>query len=122
MLRKFIFCSLAFAFVIISITGCVTTMGRKINQNAFQKIEKGVSTKEDVLKLLGSPNQDQESEDGTAVFVYKYSSVSSGIYGIGAGADSQSATIRFDAKGIVVAKSNATGDTGGTGVGGGGIK
>lgn len=122
MLRKFILCSLVFAFAVSFITGCVTTIGHQIDQDAYQQIKKGESTKEDVVNLLGPPNQDLENEDGSETFTYTYVKVSSGIYGIGAGQDSQYAQIRFNSKGIVTGKSKSVGDTGGTNVGGGGVK
>lgn len=122
MLRKLILCSLFFIPAASFITGCTTTLGHQIDQSAYQQIEKGVSTKEDVTNLLGSPNQETENEDGTSSFIYTFTKVSHGIYGLGAGVDTQSATIRFNSKGIVIAKSKQNGDTGGTGMGGGGVK
>ncbi len=122
MLRRFILCSLIFSFASSLITGCVTTLGHQIDQSAYSQIKKGVSTKEDVVELLGSPNQELENEDGTSSFIYSFTKVSSGIYGIGSGVDTQSATIKFNSKGIVISKSKQIGDTGGTGVGGGGVK
>lgn len=106
----------------IFVTGCVTTLGHEVDMSAFAQIKKGVSTKEDVADLLGSPNQDIENEDGSETFVYTFSKVSHGIYGLGAGVDTQQATVKFNAKGIVIAKSKTIGDTGGTGIGGGGVK
>jgi len=122
MLKKFVFRLFVVAFIGGSITGCVTTLGHQIDQSAYSQIHKGVSTKEDVVELLGSPNQEVENEDGTSTFIYSFTKVSSGIYGIGSGVDTQSATIKFNSKGIVISKSKQIGDTGGTGVGGGGVK
>jgi outer membrane protein assembly factor BamE (lipoprotein component of BamABCDE complex) len=122
MLRKLIFGSLIFISAGSLLTGCVTTLGHQIDQSAYSQIHKGVSTKEDVVELLGSPNQEVENEDGTSTFIYSFTKVSSGIYGIGSGVDTQSATIKFDSKGIVISKSKQIGDTGGTGIGGGGVK
>ena len=122
MLKKYVLFVLVSAFGAGLITGCATTLGHEIDLSAYQQIQKGVTTKDDVVNLLGSPNQDVENEDGTETFVYTFTKVSNGIYGIGAGVDTQSATVRFNSRGIVVAKSKQIGDTGGTGVEGGGVK
>jgi outer membrane protein assembly factor BamE (lipoprotein component of BamABCDE complex) len=122
MLKKLVLSSLVVAFFGSFIGGCVSTLGRQIDQSGYSQIKKGVSTKEDVVELLGSPNNEIENDDGTSTFMYQYTKVSSGIYGIGAGMDSQSATIKFNSKGIVISKSKTIGDTGGTGLGGGGVK
>jgi len=122
MLRRFIYLSLLFTCFGSFFMGCVSTLGHQIDQSAYSQIRKGVTTKEDVVELLGSPNQEVENEDGTSTFIYSFTKVSSGIYGIGAGVDTQSATVKFNSKGIVISKSKQIGDTGGTGVGGGGVK
>lgn len=122
MLKKLILCSLVFAFVGCFISGCTTTLGHQIDQSSYQQIRKGVSTKDDVMELLGKPNQEIENENGTSIFVYTFTKYSHGIYGLGAGVDTQSVTIKFNSKGIVISKSKQIGDTGGTGIGSGGIK
>jgi len=114
--------TLFLAFAGALITGCATTLGHEIDQSSYQQIKKGVSTKADVIDLLGSPNDEIENEDGSSTFVYTFTKYSHGIYGLGAGVDTQSARIRFNSKGIVIAKSKQNGDTGGTGVSGGGVK
>ena len=122
MMRKYFF---ALWLIILGgsfITGCTTTLGHEIDQSAYQEIKKGTSTKADVVELLGDPNQEVENEDGTTTFVYTFTKISHGIYGLGAGVDTQEAKIRFNSKGIVVGKSKQNGDTGGTGMGGGGVK
>jgi len=122
MLKKYVLWSLAAVCIGGLVTGCAETLGHEIDLGAYQQIQKGVTTKDDVVNLLGSPNQDVENEDGTETFVYTFTRVSNGIYGIGAGVDTQSATVRFNSRGIVVAKSKQIGDTGGTGMDGGGVK
>jgi len=122
MLKKIVLGSLVIAFFGSFIGGCTTTLGHQIDQSAYSQIQKGTSTKEDVIELLGSPNQEVENEDGSTTFVYTFTKISHGIYGLGAGVDTQEAKIRFNSKGIVIAKSKQNGDTGGTGMGGGGVK
>jgi outer membrane protein assembly factor BamE (lipoprotein component of BamABCDE complex) len=53
------------------LAGCFS-MGRKIDQSAADKIEKGKTTKEQVLYLTGSPDQIMRLGNGDTTFTYTY--------------------------------------------------
>ena len=52
------------------LVGCVS-VGRKIDQSAANRIEKGKTTREQVIRLIGSPDQITIRGDDT-VFLYQY--------------------------------------------------
>lgn len=51
--------------------GCVS-MGRKIDQSAVDSIKKGETTKDDVVKMIGSPDQVTTNADGNTIFTYMF--------------------------------------------------
>jgi len=65
-MKRYALCILALFLV-----GCATAGGRKIDSSAADKIKKGVSTKEDVVALLGKPQLESE-HDGISIFTYIY--------------------------------------------------
>jgi len=56
---------------IILLIGCAS-VGHKIDQSATDKIEKGKTTKEQVLNLMGSPDQIIRLGNGDTTFTYLY--------------------------------------------------
>jgi outer membrane protein assembly factor BamE (lipoprotein component of BamABCDE complex) len=56
---------------ILLIVGCAT-VGRKIDQAAVDKIQKGVSTREDVRGLVGSPDHVSREAGGDETWSYIY--------------------------------------------------
>lgn len=52
-------------------TGCVTS-GRKIDQTKVDQIQKGVTTRDEVKKLLGAPDQIIRDANGNTTFQYHY--------------------------------------------------
>ena len=60
-----------FILVVGLMSGCVS-VGRKIDQSAADKIEKGHTTKEQVVSLLGSPDRITRRSNGDAMFFYSY--------------------------------------------------
>jgi outer membrane protein assembly factor BamE (lipoprotein component of BamABCDE complex) len=62
-------------FVLIFFIGCAS-VGRQIDQSAADKIEKGKSTKADVIALIGSPDRIIKNNDIT-IFSYHYARVTS---------------------------------------------
>jgi outer membrane protein assembly factor BamE (lipoprotein component of BamABCDE complex) len=57
--------------LVILLTGCMT-MGRKIDQAAADKIEKGKTTREQVVSLVGAPDQITRLGNGDMTFTYSY--------------------------------------------------
>jgi outer membrane protein assembly factor BamE (lipoprotein component of BamABCDE complex) len=58
--------------VILSLlSGCVS-VGRKIDQAAADKIEKGKTTQQEVIGLIGSPDRITRRASGDTVFMYNY--------------------------------------------------
>lgn len=57
--------------LILGLAGCVT-VGRKIDQSAAAKIEKGKTTQTEVLALLGSPDQITRTGNGDTMYIYHY--------------------------------------------------
>jgi outer membrane protein assembly factor BamE (lipoprotein component of BamABCDE complex) len=51
--------------------GCVSS-GRKIDQSAADKIEKGKTTREQVINLIGSPDRITRTGSGDTIFMYNY--------------------------------------------------
>jgi len=52
-------------------TGCYS-VGRRIDQDAVTKIKKGETTKAEVLKLLGSPDQIMDDGMGNTTWTYMF--------------------------------------------------
>lgn len=59
------------SLLIFTLVGCAT-VGRKINQDAVNGIEKGKTTREEVIKLLGSPDQMAKDTNGNITMTYMY--------------------------------------------------
>jgi outer membrane protein assembly factor BamE (lipoprotein component of BamABCDE complex) len=66
-LRKVLSLILLAAFL----AGCVSS-GRKIDQSAADKIEKGKTTKQEVINLIGSPDRITRTGRGDTIFMYNY--------------------------------------------------
>lgn len=63
-----------FLFIILLVAwlaGCVSS-GRKIDQSAADKIEKGKTTREQVINLIGSPDRITRTSSGNTIFMYNY--------------------------------------------------
>jgi outer membrane protein assembly factor BamE (lipoprotein component of BamABCDE complex) len=58
-------------FISAGLAACVS-VGRPIDQSAADKIEKGKTTREQVISLMGSPDQITSRGDGSTVFSYHY--------------------------------------------------
>ena len=60
------------AFIcLLCLVGCAT-VGRRINQEAVNSIEKGKTTREEVIRLLGSPDQITKDMNGNITMTYMY--------------------------------------------------
>jgi outer membrane protein assembly factor BamE (lipoprotein component of BamABCDE complex) len=63
--------------VILAVTACTSsTVGRKIDSDVAAKIQKGVSTKSDVIALIGSPDRIMNMGTGDSMWTYSYSRMS----------------------------------------------
>jgi outer membrane protein assembly factor BamE (lipoprotein component of BamABCDE complex) len=57
--------------VALSLIGCAT-VGRKLDQSSVEKIKKGETTREEVLRLIGSPDQMTRDGNGNITMTYMY--------------------------------------------------
>lgn len=53
----------------LGICGCAT-VGREVNQCNAEKLQKGVTTKAEVIKIFGQPNSQSFNQEGRVVFTY----------------------------------------------------
>lgn len=60
------------AFSLLSLTGCVLTVGQRIKKSQVLEIRKDVTTKDEILEKFGAPDHIQYSPLGEEIFVYKY--------------------------------------------------
>lgn len=111
--------------VVISLTSCAS-VGRRINQDNLNQIEQGTTTRDDVIRLLGSPDQITRDTLGNVTFTYTYMRFQSrpesfipiigGFIG-GMDTQNQTAVITTDKDGIVQSIASSYGSTGtGTGL------
>lgn len=62
---------LPLVLLIACLAGCVSS-GRKIDQSAADKIEKGKTTREQVVNLIGSPDRITRTGNGDTIYMYNY--------------------------------------------------
>ncbi|MGP8152914.1 MAG: outer membrane protein assembly factor BamE [Smithella sp.] len=95
--------------LVIFIAGCVS-FGRPIDQADLDKIERGVTTKAQVIKLLGDPDKISKNND-IITFVYTHT-ISQPSTGTGAYSsinyETQKVTISFDENDIVTGITSKT--------------
>ncbi|OIO35616.1 MAG: hypothetical protein AUJ74_05180 [Candidatus Omnitrophica bacterium CG1_02_44_16] len=53
----------------LSFAGCAT-VGRQVNQGNAEKLQKGVTTKAEVIKIFGQPNSQSFNQEGKVIFTY----------------------------------------------------
>jgi outer membrane protein assembly factor BamE (lipoprotein component of BamABCDE complex) len=91
------------------LTAC-TSVGRKIDTAAIDKIEKGKTTRDEVIKLIGSPDNLMPSQDGGVAFTYMHMKVKPkattfipvvGAFAGGADMKSEHLMIAFGPDGVV---------------------
>ncbi len=57
--------------LVVALVGC-STYGRKVDQSNLEKIKKGETTREEVLQLIGSPDQIMKDGNGNITMHYMY--------------------------------------------------
>ena len=62
------------ALVCMVLVGCATT-GTKIDQSKIGQIKEGVTTKEEVITLMGKPFMQNLTSDGKIIMMYQYAKV-----------------------------------------------
>jgi outer membrane protein assembly factor BamE (lipoprotein component of BamABCDE complex) len=101
------------------LAGCAST-GRKIDQSAADKIEKGKTTKAGVISLIGSPELITRKSNGDTIFVYNYTRATAkpatfipyiGPFVGGANVQHQSTSVTFGPDGVVKDFSSTQGAT-----------
>lgn len=70
MVKKATFLILVFCLI----CGCATS-GNKIDQNKVTQIKEGVTTEQEVIKILGTPYMKTLSSDGKTIMLYQYTKV-----------------------------------------------
>jgi outer membrane protein assembly factor BamE (lipoprotein component of BamABCDE complex) len=63
---------LLFLSLLVSCLAACVSSGRKIDQSAADKIEKGKTTREQVINLIGSPDRITRTGNGDIIYVYNY--------------------------------------------------
>lgn len=61
-------------WVLFLVCGCATS-GTKIDQSKITQIKEGVTTEQEVLQILGSPQTKTLSSDGKIIMLYLYTKV-----------------------------------------------
>jgi outer membrane protein assembly factor BamE (lipoprotein component of BamABCDE complex) len=56
---------------VLFLAGCATLRGTRELVAKTEQLQKGVSTKEDVRRILGKPIHVSHNEDGSAIYVYE---------------------------------------------------
>jgi outer membrane protein assembly factor BamE (lipoprotein component of BamABCDE complex) len=72
--RRCIVKQILIAFICLVLVGCATT-GTKIDQNKIGQIKEGVTTKEEVIALMGKPFMQNLTSDGKIVMMYQYAKI-----------------------------------------------
>jgi len=89
--------------------GCAS-VGHRIDGDQAAKVQKGITTREQVISNLGSPNQISHLSNGDTIFSYVYARVTTkpatfipfiGIFFAGANVQNQTFTVTFGTDGIV---------------------
>ena len=124
-MRRFISVLSAIAFSLI-VAGCASS-GREINTTNASKIQKGVSTKADVKRLVGEPQQISNDSDGNQTWSYTYTRATAkgtsfipiaGAFMGGVNTQNQSLIVKFNPEGTVTFVESSYGgmsvDTGAT--------
>ena len=100
---------LALALMASLIAGCAS-YGRKLDESAVDKIKKGETTRAEVLKSLGSPDQMTRNGSGDVTFQYMYVRATAkassfipivGAFAGGANVQNQMVMVTFGQDGVV---------------------
>lgn len=59
--------------LVLTISGCISTTGAKVEPDQLVGFEKGVTTEADIVKKLGRPAVSTASSDGSKVLTYAFS-------------------------------------------------
>jgi outer membrane protein assembly factor BamE (lipoprotein component of BamABCDE complex) len=96
-------------WIVALAVGCAT-VGRKLDESQIDQIQKGKTTKAEVLQLLGSPDQMTRNSSGTTVMMYLYAHATAkpatyipiiGAFAGGANVQNQSVTVTIGSDGLV---------------------
>lgn len=68
---KFKFFMSALSLSLIFLAGCFS-VGHKIDQTRAARIQKGVTTRQQVINLIGSPDQITTLPNGDTIYMYNY--------------------------------------------------
>jgi outer membrane protein assembly factor BamE (lipoprotein component of BamABCDE complex) len=99
---------LFFLIALSLFTGCVS-MGRKLDQEAVNRIHEGKTTREEVVEWLGSPDQTTRVGE-TTTFQYHFVRASAkpegfipivGAFAGGMNTQNQMVSVTFDSRGVV---------------------
>lgn len=112
--------------VVVALAGCVSAQGTKAisDPDLVSKIEPGVSTKDDVTALLGSPDDTTFTDSGSEIWKYVYQRAEYrksnfipvvGTFAGGTDLETSTLTVLWDEDGVVrkVSGGSTTGGGGG---------
>ena len=94
---------------LLTLAGCAT-VGRKLDPAKIDQIKKGETTREQVLKLIGSPDQMTRDGGGNVTFTYMYLRATTkpesfipvvGSFVGGVNMQNQTLMLTFDPQGVV---------------------
>lgn len=100
---------LTLALMVGLFAGCAS-VGRKLDQGAVDRIKKGETTRNEVLKWLGSPDQIMRMGNGDVIFQYMYVRATAkpetyipivGAFAGGANIQNQMVMVTFGPDGVV---------------------
>jgi len=95
--------------LIFYLSGCAT-VGKKFSADKINLIEKGLTSKQDILNIFGDPENISTDSEGRDTFLYLYVKAKAKptsfipifwIFSGGASTESKALTIYFDKEGIV---------------------
>ena len=73
-----LFATLALGALLLTVSGCAETPVTKVQQASLTQIQKGVTTRDELMKMLGAPFFCQIKPDGGQAYAWRYAGAPSG--------------------------------------------
>lgn len=101
-LSRFLLCFGLF----VAVVGCTTSssMGQRVESDVAMSIEKGKTTKQDLIQKLGAPNGQSVTSEGLEIIYWNHNTFKMTFMPFGQGGNATEATnlvVTLDRKGIV---------------------
>lgn len=78
----------------MTVVGCTTTSGVRVQQSQLSSFQKGVTTDEDVIRALGVPTMSSATSEGERVLVYSFAQYNA--FAASADVKANSVVLNFD--------------------------